>query len=107
MKLRNFTGHVINIPSINLDLPIEGAVKTNQVQELIYNIGGLPVYNLRYLDVTGLPEEEENTLVIVSAISLNAIRELFPDRKDCCAVHKVIKDAHGNTIGCGALRLKG
>lgn len=106
-RIRNFTGHTINIPSLGVNLEVEGAVKTHQVQELVYNINGLPVYDLKYLEVTGLPEAEDGTLFVVSAISLNGIREMYPERTDCCSVHKVIKDANGRTIGCAALRLKG
>lgn len=107
MKLVNLTGHTINLVSLGIDLPIQGAVKTNQVQHLVHDIGGLPVFDLEYLDVTGLPEPEDGTLYIVSAISLNGIRELYPERRDCVSVHKVVKDAQGRTIGCSALRLKG
>jgi hypothetical protein len=77
------------------------------VQELVHDIEGLPVYNMKYLDITGLPDEEPDTLIIVSAISLNAIRELLPHRKDCCGIYKAVKNVYGQTVGCAALRING
>lgn len=107
MIIRNFTGHSLDFPHVGLSLPAEGAVKTTQVQNVVGIYDGICLYSLDYTNISGLPEEEDGNLFVVSAISLNAIRELMPHRKDCVAVWKPIKNAQGQTVAASALRTKG
>jgi len=107
-ELVNLCGHPLSIPHLGIELPAEStAVKATQVHELKAIINGLPLYDIVYTNVSGLPEPSEGKLYIVSAVALNAIRELYPERKDVAATMKPIKCAHGKTIGCQALRIKG
>ena len=108
MKLINLTGHSLDLPHLGLVLPAElQTAKTTQKQELVCIIQGIPVYDIVYVNIAGLPEQQEGVLYIVSAVTLNAVRALYPDRKDVVATMKPIKDHMGNTVGCSALRLKG
>jgi len=107
MKIRNFTGHDLNFPHVGLDMPSEGNVKTQQVPNIVGTYEGICVYDLQYVSISGLPEPEEGSVFVVSAISLNAIRELMPHRTDVLAVHKPIKNAQGQTVAASALRTKG
>lgn len=108
MQLVNLTGHDLHLPHLGLTLPAESsAAKTTQVQKLVGVIEGIPLYDIEYTNIAGLPEPQEGTLYIVSAVTLNAVRTLYPERLDCVATAKPIKDHNGNTVGCGALRMKG
>jgi hypothetical protein len=108
MKLVNLTGHTLDLPHLGLVLPAElQAAKTTQKHELMYLIQGVPVYDIKYINIAGLPEPQEDIVYIVSAVTLNAVRDLYPNRTDVVATMKPIKDHTGNTVGCSALRLKG
>lgn len=108
MRLVNLTGHDLHLPHLGLTLPAEStAAKTTRVQKLVGVIENIPVYDIEYTNIAGLPEPEEGVLYIVSAVTLNAVREIYPERTDVLATMKPIKDSQGNTVGCGALRMKG
>ena len=109
MKLVNLTGHPLNFTHLDIILPPhELCAKVTQRHDLVSMTSGIPVFDITYLGITGLPDPEEGTIYIVSAPVLNGVRELYPDRTDVVATFKPIKNpATGQTVGCGALRLKG
>jgi hypothetical protein len=46
--------------------------------------------------VTGLPDPERDTYLIVSRVVKNAV----PDRDDCIVPDDLVRDTDGNVIGC-------
>ncbi len=66
-----------------------------------------PIIKYEYLSVYGLPPKSEGVIYIVSSIVLNAIRETMPERDDCVAVGKLIKDRKGRVLAAQVLRLNG
>jgi len=108
VKLINLTGHKLNIPHLGLEIPPAMEVaKANQRQNLVCIIDQLPVFEMEYVRITGLPGPVEGVVYIVPSVVLNAVKHLYPERTDCLATHRPIKDAYGVTIGCSALRSNG
>ncbi len=107
--LMNLTGHPLNFPSLGTIIEPESFVaKVQQEHTLIAMHGEIPLFDISYPSITGLPEPKKGVLYVVSAPVLNAVREMYPERTDVAATFKPIKSAvNGKTIGCSALRLRG
>lgn len=101
-NLVNLTPHAINIIFGNETKTVEPSgtiARVSMTQELINTIDGIPVYRNTYGKPEGLPEPEENTYYIVSALLAQAV----PERKDVLITSNPIRDPEGRIIGCGAL----
>ena len=109
MKLRNLTSHEINIVPYGVVLPHENRpVKVTQHNKQVgVTEEGVPIYEVVYDDISGLPEYEEGIMNIVSAPVLNYVVAKMPHRKDFCSPFKAIKNQYGKTVGCGGLRVNG
>lgn len=59
----------------------------------------VPVTSARFGEVEGLPEPEEGVIYIVS----NMVAQAVPDREDVFFPDDIVRDEHGNVIGCRAL----
>ena len=57
---------------------------------------GMPLYYARYGEVTGLPEYQPGTFLIVSAM----VRAALPHRKDLLSPAGMVRDGKGVIIGC-------
>lgn len=107
MQLINATPHPIAIYSPHgiLELPPSGSlarVRTHSTP--IGEAAGVQIVSHDYEDVSGLPEPQPNTLVVVSSIVLNALKEKGCKRKDVVSpdtspVGGAIRDAKGRVQG--------
>jgi len=61
----------------------------------------VPITKTRFgeVEVEGLPEPEEDTIYIVS----NLVAQAVPHREDVFFPDDLVRDEHGNIIGCRAL----
>jgi len=59
----------------------------------------VPITSARFGEVEGLPEPQEGTIYIVS----NLVAQAVPDREDVFFPDDLVRDEHGNIIGCRAL----
>jgi hypothetical protein len=89
-----------------LDLPPSGAVAraAEQRQQVgTVEAGGvsLPVYEVSYGDLEGLPEPAPGTVYIVSAIAARAAAAA--GRQDCLVVADPVRDGEGRITGARAL----
>lgn len=108
MKFVNLTAHAVDLLPVGITIPHSNTpVKVTQRNKLLAEFDGVPVYEIEYIDIAGLPDKEEGTIYIVSAPVLNYIHNRLPARKDCVATFKAIKDQYGKTVGCAALRING
>lgn len=62
------------------------------------DIGGVPVYDLRYSRVVNLPEPQKDTIYVVSTKVLTALA-LSDPRDDVVAVGRRIRDRNGKVKG--------
>jgi hypothetical protein len=68
-------------------------------REKIGDINGIPVNKSRFGKVENLPEPQEGTIFIVSALAAQAV----PERKDVYITDDAVRDEQGRIIGCRAL----
>ena len=103
--LVNLTPHNVNLPG--LTLPPAGLARVSVTMAEVGHgtmpdhIGAVPLLRGTYGDVTGLPEPEEGTIYIVSAM----VRMALPGRKDLASPARLVRDDKGNITGCEALEI--
>jgi hypothetical protein len=108
LKFINLTAHSVDLLPLGVTIPhANSPVKVTQQQNLIGIVDGVPIYEIEFTDIAGLPKAEEGVMLIVSAPVLNYVREKLPHRKDVVATFKAIKNEFGKTVGCSALRVNG
>lgn len=99
----NLTPHAININRHQIDtieIPPSGTVaRCDEVRTNIDSIDLIPVDVVSFGDVEGLPEPQENTVYIVSAL----VAARVPERRDVYMPGKAIRDDAGRVIGCSGL----
>jgi hypothetical protein len=66
--------------------------------ELLVGRTSVPLLTLQYGPVLDLPEPRPNTCFVVSRI----IADACPDRDDLIVPSDLVRDEHGNPIGCRA-----
>lgn len=96
MVIRNLTPHDITIRGAAGDTVLPGAGKDGSArvsvsETIVGDINGIPVVKLLYGDIVGLPEPEEGTVYLVSAMVLGRT-----DRRG--------KDVFGPDSGSSAVR---
>ena len=102
MKIINLTPHQITILTSNGVLAIEPSGKIARVKEerkLIEEKNGIKFFKTNYSDVTDLPDEEENTILIVSAMVAGRLK----GRKDVFYPCDFVRDENGRIKGCKGL----
>jgi hypothetical protein len=93
--IKNLTPHDVNIS--NVIFPVSGIVaRVSQTNTVISSFDGIDLVRASYGDVIDLPDEEEGTLLIVSAM----VRVALPNRTDLASPGDLIRDESGNIIGC-------
>lgn len=113
MKLVNLTTHEIVIfparGTTALTIPPSGIVarlstRREQVNSITADGGFLiPINRTVFGDISGLPESEEGTLYIASALLAQAV--LTRGRKDVVMVDDTIRNDAGQIVGCRALAI--
>jgi hypothetical protein len=100
----NLTPHDINIlgPNGAIRIPPSGTVARCQTSTTAAGeYDGIPLVHTSYGAVSGVPETEDGTLYIVSAM----IRAALPGRHDLASPGEPVRDAAGAVIGCRHLIL--
>ena len=97
----NLTPH-----DITVILNAEGGSKTfaksgtvarvSQVTAVAFTVDGINISTARFGPVVGLPEREEDTLYIVSAM----VKSAATGRTDLVSPGELVRDDSGNVIGC-------
>lgn len=106
-KIINLTNHDIGLITRQGEkaiIPRDGQARCSisrmKVDELEYNGISIPVNETMMGDVTGLPEERDDTIIIVSAIVYHAIKN---KRSDVYTVDEPIRGERGHVIGVRSL----
>ena len=104
MRIINLTPHSItfvdDVGNTVLTVEPSGQVaRCSVAREKIGMIGGIPVNKSRFGEVENLPEPEEGTIYIVSALTAQAV----PERDDVFITDDAVRDEQGRVIGCRAL----
>lgn len=104
MNIKNLTPHTINFVSPEghpiMDIEPEGTVARVSVKtETVGKIDGIPVTKSVYGDVVDLPEPEDGTIYIVSALVAGRV----PERDDVFIPSESVRDEKGRIIGCKSL----
>lgn len=100
----NLTPHSIVIfdDAGNTILTVEPSgqiARCNVTREKIGNVNGIPINKSRFGKVENLPEPQEGTIFIVSALTAQAV----PEREDVFITDDAVRDEQGRIIGCRAL----
>jgi hypothetical protein len=107
-KIVNLTSHPLNIVVTGEVIPKGTSVaKVSIIPKVSKVVNGIPIYEIEYVYLAGLPEPEENTIYVVSSPVLDYVNQHFPERTDVAAPYKHMKDASGRTIACGGFRING
>lgn len=99
MIVRNFTPHTINMIELEFSIPSHGVARVQQENKFAFMWGEIPVMRTSFGEVTGLPEQENGVMLIVSAM----VRAALPDRKDLVSPGDLVRDDQGRVIGCKSL----
>jgi hypothetical protein len=98
--IRNFTPHAINLPDRTIP-PEPTPARVQEVRHASGQIDGIPVEAVSYGAVTGLPDFQVGTYLIVSSM----VAAAAPDRRDLLTPGKILRDADNRIIGCSSLTL--
>jgi hypothetical protein len=107
MKIINLTPHTVNIVGEGAcDLPpappgTEARVSSTTTE--VRRVNGIPCSAVAYGEVQGLPEPEEGTIYVVSAM----VRSAVPSRTDVASPGEQIRDEKGRPCGCRGLIVNG
>ena len=108
MKIRNLTPHAINLLNDNNEVVaiiepsgiIARAAQTKElVEELCVDGMTIPVYKSEFGKVENLPEQEKDTIFVVSALTAQACK----GRNDVYITDNPVRDEQGRIIGCRSL----
>lgn len=75
----------------------EGVIpRCSQKEQLIDNIDGIDIFRMEFGEVENLPQEQEDTYYIVSAL----VAQACPERKDLLIPAHMVRDENGRILGC-------
>lgn len=99
--LINLTPHAVSIHDAdgNLIVTVEPAgvpARCSTQREQVGEFDDIPLYRTRYGEVTGLPDPEPGTILIVSGM----VRAAVAHRTDLWQPGEAVRDAAGQVIGC-------
>ena len=103
-QILNFTPHNLNVVDINgvtQQLPSVGVARSATSTKTLDPINGFGVVATEFLDVTGLPSQQDGVFYVVSRLVLSAC----PDRTDLLCPGELIRDSAGNVVGCKGFSL--
>lgn len=107
-NLVNLTPHILNIVTESgaiISVEPSGEVArcsvTNTPVRILPN--GVTCYKTVYGEVTGLPEEQEGVIYVVSGL----VRGAVPTRLDVASPGELIRNEEGQPVGCNGLSING
>ena len=102
MQFINLTPHIITEVTSGQTFDPSGIIaRVKSSTEKVGDHVGCPIYTSVFGEIEGLPEPQENTLYIVSALALNAVPA---HRNDVVAPGNLQRDQAGQPIGCVGFR---
>lgn len=104
MKIINLTPHAITFLDGNNSVlatiePSGTIARASQTREAVGEVNGIVVNQCSYGAVTGLPDPQDGTIYLVSALTAQACR----DRSDVFITDDAVRDDAGRIIGCRAI----
>ncbi len=108
VKLVNLTPHPITVydesGNILMNVPPSGqVVRVSTTSRIIDNVDNIPIREVQYGDIQGLPEPQEGVVYIVSTIVVLALKAKGINRVDVVSPDtsqdSVIRDNEGKIIG--------
>lgn len=104
MNIINLTQHTINVISEGNETayPSQGLARVKTEEKEICKINDIPVIKTVYTTVEGLPDQQENTVYLVSTLVLQALKANGIERPDCLAPNTglsgAIRDDQGRIV---------
>lgn len=86
----------VTVPDMVLEQYIGEPIRVSCESKKVDTIEGIDIYENVYGEVTGLPEYQEGTYYVVSAM----VRQALPGRKDLLSPGQLIRNEQGQPIGC-------
>lgn len=101
MKIINLTAHTINVilEGNEIAYPSQGLARVKTEEKEICKINDIPVVKTVYTTVEGLPDQQENTVYLVSTLVLQALKANGIERHDCLAPNTGLSGAIRNEAG--------
>jgi hypothetical protein len=104
MKILNYTPHTISLLDEDghaAEYASNGVARCKEQKAVIGSAGGYPVYSVTYGELSGLPDVEDNTVIIVSALAAQAAKAT--GRNDCYIVADTVRNEAGQVVGAKGL----
>ena len=104
MTIINLTPHAITFLDENNSVlatvePSGVVARAALTRDRISEVHGIPVNPCSYGEVTGLPDPQDGTIYLVSALTAQACR----NRNDVFITDDAVRDDSGRIIGCRAI----
>ena len=105
MKIKNCTPHPIDIwdaagGRIMRTIPrSDVVVRLRETNEHIGEADGITISRTTYGEAVDLPEEDPDTLLIVSVL----VKSALPERHDLVVPVELVRDDEGHIVGCRSL----
>lgn len=113
MKLMNCTPHSITvqdfITKVAFEVPRSGTIIRTRTNSTFDKVVDLPsrrciaVNNNKGISISNLPEEQDDVMLILSAVSAADVKLMYPERKDIYSPDELFRSASGQIIYCKAL----
>lgn len=107
MRIVNLTPHEVKIVdggnNVVAVFPSDGAARVSQYDVLVDEINSIPVVKTEFGEVLGLPEPAEDTVFIVSRITVEVARARGLNTDDLLITSGAVRDDQGRIVGCRAL----
>lgn len=102
MKIINLTPHPLNllVGAEMVEIPSAGLARCATTVDDVAILGGVRIVQTHFGEVTGLPEPQDGTIYVVSAMVLAA---LGGSRDDVFGPADYIRDEAGRVVGARAL----
>ncbi len=106
LKLKNFTPHnvVIVINTTKIVIPSDGIARVTETKTVTPSIDVdgviIETFMSAFGEVENLPPQEEEVMIIVSALVASAAK----GRDDLLVPGELVRDDGGNIVGCKSLR---
>lgn len=107
MRIINLTPHEVKIVdggnNVVAVFPSDGVAWVSQYDVLVDEINSIPVVKTEFGEVLGLPEPAEDTVFIVSRITVEVARARGLNTDDLLITSGAVRDDQGQIVGCRAL----
>jgi len=104
MKIVNLTPHELNfvLGDAEIKIPPSGQVaRMTEKTEIIGDVDGIPIIRKTFGEVEDLPERQENTILVVSLLTAQAIKGR--GRPDVFVIGESLRNEKGQVIGAKSL----